>query len=368
MLAEIGIFDKVAAKAIQAPAIVLHSYRSGAILSKMELVPYVQDKYGAPYLVIHRADLRRILFEEAEARGAQVRLGVKIDIGKTSLADGVLHLANGEEIHADLVIGADGLQSTCRGALFPQLNPLRSTARIVNRTIIDTKAMESSQLNNLVLTPNIHAWLGPRSMAICYLLKGAYNVVLTRPAGDEPDFLGPRPADIEELRCFFRDWDPQLQNLVEIGHKFQKWTLLELDEPLGSWVHSDGKFILIGDAAHPSLPYLAQGAAIGFESALVLAILLSKATHSTQIPKLLQQYYILCQPRAAQVVQASKKMGDIWSMPDGALQTERDRQFLTEIPPSIGYPNPLEDPFFQNWLWGFDVKKAAEEVSAMYPI
>lgn len=109
-----------------------------------------------------------------------------------------------------------------------------------------------------------------------------------------------------------------------------------------------------------------QGAAIGFESASVLAILLSKATRSTEIPDLLQLYYSICQPRAAQVVRASKKTGDIWTMPDGPLQMERDRQFLTENPPSIGYPNPMEDPFFQSWLWGFGARKAAEESWAMY--
>ena len=112
--------------------------------------------------------------------------------------------------------------------------------------------------------------------------------------------------------------------------------------------------------------FRAQGAAIGFESALTLAILLSKATQSTQIPNLLQLYHSIREPRVAQVVRASKKTGEIWTMPDGPLQTERDRQFRTEIPPSIGYPNPLEDPFLQSWLWGFDVKKAAEAAWRMY--
>lgn len=332
----------------------------------MNLIPYVQDKYGAPHLVIHRADLRRVLFEEAKTQGAQVRFGAKIDFAKSSFADGVLHLAGEKESHADLIIGADGLQSTCRDSLFPQHSPLCSTGKTVYRTLIDPEAMKSSQLKDFVLTPNIHAWLGPGSMAISYLLKGAYNVVLTHPAVDESGFFGPRPAGIGEVRSLFRDWDPQLRNLVEIGAEFQKWTLLELQEPPRCWVHSDGKFVLVGDAAHPSLPYLAQGAAIGFESALVLATLLSKATRSTQILDLLQLYYSVCQPRAAQVIRASKKTGDIWTMPDGPLQAERDRLFLTEMPPSTGYPNPLEDPFFQSWLWGFSAQKAAEEAWAMH--
>ena len=256
ILAEIGVLDKVAAKAVQPRASILHSYKDGSVLSNMKVMPYMQDTYGVPHLDIHRADLRRILFEEAEAQGAHVRLGTKIDVEKTRFSDGALHLAGEEECHVDLVIGADGLQSTCRNAMFPQVNHLRSTGKIVNRTIIETEAIKSSQLNDLVLDPNIHAWLGPGSLAVCYLLKGSYNIVLTRPAGDEPEFLGPRPADIEELRSLFRDWDPRLRDLIEIAREFQKWMLLELDEPLCSWVHADGKFVLIGDAAHPSLPYL----------------------------------------------------------------------------------------------------------------
>lgn len=153
----------------------------------------------------------------------------------------------------------------CRAALLQQPNNhshMRATGTIVNRIVIDPESIQkNSRLDDLLSPPNIHTWLGPKSLAICYLLKGAFNVVLTRPTTSHDNdevFLGPRPADVVELRSFFSNWDPQIRDLLEVAHEFQKWMLLELDDALPSlsWAHSGGKFVLIGDAAHACLPYL----------------------------------------------------------------------------------------------------------------
>ena len=107
---------------------------------------------------------------------------------------------------------------------------------------------------------------------------------------------------------------------------------------------------------------MAQGAAMCFESASALSKLFAKAEQPSQVPDLLSFYISIRQPRTSHVRRASKKMEDIWHMPKGRLQMERDRHLMNEVP-TAGYPNMLGDPFFQAWLWGFDAK---EEVGKLW--
>jgi salicylate hydroxylase len=222
----------------------------------MNLDPYTQDKYGLPYLVIHRADLRKILYEEAVAQGADVRFGVHIDSQTSDLPNGVIRFTEPQEMIADLVIGADGPQSICRAALVQKPHHQRPTGITVVRIVVPITAIRDSDLYHLVEPPCVHTWLGPRSLAICYTLHDAFNIVVTRPATEDEVFIGPRPENVERLRSFFKDWDPQMRKLLDVADDFQKWSLLEVDEPPTSFVHESGKLVLAGDSAHSVLPYL----------------------------------------------------------------------------------------------------------------
>lgn len=93
---------------------------------------------------------------------------------------------------------------------------------------------------------------------------------------------------------------------------------------------------------------------MGFESAAVLSHLLTEARTASDIPHLLRVYDSVRRPRTTLVIRASKRTGEVWQLPDGSLQVDRDRQFLEDVPPGVGYPNMLDDPVFQQWLFGFD--------------
>lgn len=173
VLAEMGILDKILEQAVRPQAIKLYSYQSAAVLSTLNLDTYVQNTYGIPHLVMHRADLRRLLFDEAEAQDVCVRLGTKIIPEHTEIFNGVIRLASDEQITADLIIGADGASSMCRRVLVEEPRLSKATGRIGNRIVIDSDVMlQDERLKDFVLTPNIHVWLGPESLAVCYLLKG----------------------------------------------------------------------------------------------------------------------------------------------------------------------------------------------------
>lgn len=106
----------------------------------------------------------------------------------------------------------------------------------------------------------------------------------------------------------------------------------------------------------------AQGAAQGLESISVLAYLLGKAKSSGDFPKCLSLYQQMRKERVGHVSRASRKSGRLWQLPDGAARDERDQELLSSQPPTVGYPNLLADPFFQSWLWGFDARRAVDDV------
>ena len=111
----------------------------------------------------------------------------------------------------------------------------------------------------------------PNAHAVCYLLKGGglYNIVLACP-DNLPELASTQAADIQEMRDFFAKWDPRLETLLSIVQETSKWRLQNSEE-MKKWSRPPGKFALLGDACHATLPYLAQGAAMAVEAAQYLA-------------------------------------------------------------------------------------------------
>lgn len=112
-------------------------------------------------------------------------------------------------------------------------------------------------LDFLIKPASIQAWYGPGSHAVIYQMDRdeTLNVVLTLPASTETYTIGPRPADLQVIREYFRTWDPRFQRLISLANQVQCWNLFEYGI-LSNWVHPGGRFILLGDAAHPVLPYM----------------------------------------------------------------------------------------------------------------
>ncbi|KAL8668685.1 MAG: hypothetical protein Q9168_006695 [Polycauliona sp. 1 TL-2023] len=382
-LDQANVLEKVRSCAIAPQAWISHSYRQGTVLGKMELDPFIQNHYKVPFLVIHRPDLRRILFEEAEAQGASIHLGITADVHRTDFKNGTVHVTEAEgsasaahkpdegrrqqKFPADMVVAADGQQSEARSFLAGRSNQPVATGKMVNRILIGIDRIRELGLDDLINPPCIHAWLGPGSLAVGYLLKDVFNFVLTCSSGNEPDlFLGPREVDKKELRAVFQNWDPRIRSLVENGHGYLKWLLLDTTgTELSSWVYDvEGDQmnpVLTGDAAHAIGPYIGSGAAMGFESATVLGTLLAQATQQSDIRPMLKKYKSLRRSRTDLVKRVTQKVARKWMLPDGPLQIERDRIFQEERPPSQGYPNALQDPFFQMWLYAFDGEREARE-------
>ncbi|KAI0403714.1 FAD binding domain-containing protein [Xylaria palmicola] len=365
VLQEMGIFQEMMAKSIVPLSITLKSYRTGHVLHRQDLQE-AANKYGAPLLTLHRAHLRQVLYDEAVAQGVDIRHGIKIDASGVDLTNGVLQLADtSETIHADLFIGADGGESIVRSALIGHKPQAIPHGKIVHRILIQERDITSRpHLKYLVEQPNVIVWLGPECQAVTYGLDGTFNVAFTWPWSKEPEdvFFGAQPVDLDEFRGKLVSWEPDLREILSLSSNCLRWMFFEpvADDEGAPWVDSKGKFCIVGDAAHRGLPYLGQGAAAGIESVATLAQLLGKARTQEQVHEGLGIYERLRKERTGHLIRATLRTGQLWQMADGLLQEERDRRFLFETP-TVGYPNPLADPFFQEWLWGFDATRTANE-------
>jgi salicylate hydroxylase len=163
------------------------------------------------------------------------------------------------------------------------------------------------------------------------------------------------------MRAFFGEWDPKLKKLLSLVDICLKWKLQNSDpSALATWVHPHGTFCLLGDAAHATLPYLAQGAAISVEDGGVLGGLLGKIRSKNDVPRVLALYEQLRRPRTSAVVLGSTKQRHIFHLPDGPEQEERDRIMLSQHPSKPCHPNQWADPVMQEFLFGYDADEEVE--------
>ncbi|KAI4217660.1 MAG: hypothetical protein LQ351_000256 [Letrouitia transgressa] len=288
-------------------------------------------------------------------------LGARVSRVKFETSE--VELISGQRLKGDLILGADGENSVCREWLLSQANSPRSSGDIVYRLAIPASRISSNpSIATLVDPPRVFAWFGPKSHAVCYPLQkdGIINVVLTFPESEGTAVIGPQPGDLGTIRNLCKEWDPQFQQLLGEAESTLKWTLLE-PQYLKQWSHHLGKFILIGDSAHATLPYLAQGAALALESAYILSVLLQHITNLEQLPRILALFEKSRIPRSVRTREYSKYLHDMCQLVDGPAQMERDRIFREEQP-GKGFPNPWSDLEFQEFAWDFDATAEADRI------
>lgn len=221
-------------------------------------------RFGYPYALVHRADLHRTMLDACGGdANIALRPGTTVT-GWTQGSDGVtLTTAAGEEIAGSALIGADGLWSSVRQAIVGD-GPPRVSGHIAYRAVLPIEAIEPEFGRNAMML-----WAGPRNHLVQYPLRGGklFNLVAVFHSDRYVEGWD-RQGDPEELRRRFAGNCEIVRTLLDKVETWRMWVLCDR-EPVKRW--SDGRVTLVGDAAHPMLQYLAQGAGMAMEDAVLLA-------------------------------------------------------------------------------------------------
>ncbi len=265
-----GVGDRFRVTAARPEFRMSRMWDTGEVTSQLPMSAAAEAKYGAPQLTIHRADLLSSL--EAALEADTIRFGVRVTGAEAKGDKAILRLDDGSAIEADAVIGADGIHSPVRTAIFGPDKP-RFTGLVSWRAVIPReKVAELPNLDSFV------KWWGPEPDRQIVVFPLTHDkeifVFVTTPRQDWTDEGWTLPGDIAELRAAYTDFHPEARALLEACTEVTR-SALHVREPMERW--SEGGVTLLGDAAHPMVPFMAQGACMAIEDAVVLARALATA-------------------------------------------------------------------------------------------
>ena len=308
VLLALGLGPRLAPLVTVPQAVRVMSGGSGREIARIPLGRRAEERYGAPYWALHRGDLQAALADAADAeQDVTVELGAKIE-GFAQHANGVTVLARrGQAIDNErgmALIGADGLWSQLRECLQRQ-HPPHFSHRTAWRALLPAEAVKPQ-----FREPIIHLWFGIDAHLVHYPVKGGglINVVaIVHDEWNKPGWSTAGNRD-EILRHFARfAWCETARELIAQPQRWLKWALFER-QPFRA---GTGPVALIGDAAHPMLPFLAQGAGMAIEDAAVIADCLAQYRSPADA---FRNYETIRAPRTQRVRDASRKQGRIYGM------------------------------------------------------
>jgi salicylate hydroxylase len=340
LLGRYGLGDAMARAAVRPSGIVFRRWQDGRVLGREELGDTIEDRYGSPYYHFHRADLIALL---AEAFGPkQIKLGCRlVDIEQDE--NGVTaHFQDGTTERGDLLIGADGIHSKVRERLFGEEKP-RFSGQIAYRGLAPAE-----RVAHLGLPHDVTNWVGPGGHFVHYYVSAGrfLNFVAV---SEESTWTREQWSDrgsIADAAKIYEGWHPQIATILNAVDETFKWALFDRS-PLPEW--SQGRVALLGDACHPMLPYMAQGAAQAIEDGAALAACLKHADFD--IPSAFRAYVTLRKPRATEVQERSRANSTSFHLRDGPQQLERDHVFATR--------GVRGSPEAMNRLYGYDAEAVA---------
>ncbi|WP_052130080.1 FAD-dependent monooxygenase [Sphingomonas sp. 35-24ZXX] len=299
VLDALGVGGAVAAAGQVPAAITMRDGRSAREILKIPLGDAARRRWGAAYMTAHRADLVAILADALKrAQPGSLRTGVMLTTLDNRPDRVAVTTQTGETLAADLLIGADGIRSVVRRQLFGE-DAARFTGHVAWRALIRV-----DKADPVAPPAGVGAWIGPRRHAVTYRIRpDLVNLVAVTEQADWREEGWNLPGDIDRLRAEFAGWGT-ISRLLDRVEAPLRWGLHDR-KPMRAW-HRD-RTVLIGDACHPMLPFLAQGAAMGIEDGFALAQLLPP--DGADAEPALTRFFALRQPRTARVQAMARSNG-----------------------------------------------------------
>jgi salicylate hydroxylase len=298
----LGVGDKARGRAVYTDFMVMHDAVDEYQVGKIPTGEAFIKRFGNPYAVIHRVDVHTSLLEGAQETG-KVKFLTSTRVERIEQdAQGVTVFDQHGNAHKGLaLIGADGVKSVVRAHYVN--DPARVTGHVVYRAVVDKKDFpENLQWNAASI------WVGPNCHLVHYPLRGGeqYNVVVTFHSRQQEEW-GVTDGSKEEVQSYFQGICPRARQLIDLPKSWRRWATADR-EPIGQW--SFGRATLLGDAAHPTTQYMAQGACMALEDAVTLGEAL--LVEGNDFEKAFDLYQRARVSRTARIVLSGREMGRIY--------------------------------------------------------
>lgn len=300
----------------------------------------VIEKYGYPYLTVYRPDLHQALADRVRALKADaIHLGSPVEGCRQGDDHATLMLRDGRSIRGDALIGCDGVRSVVRNALWGNCNP-EFSGMVAWRGLIPMEQLPGHMRESVGST-----WIGPRGHVVSYPLhRSKYmNFVATIEGKTWDHAGGTAPGTHEECLADFAGWHEDVQTMIRSAPSLLKWALM-VREPIPRWTQA--RITLLGDAAHATLPFLAQGAVHSIEDGMVLARCL-EGIATGDVPNALMRYEKARIERTSRMVRGAMANTDRFHSPELATEASAEQYLEKEW---------SRAPIFEryDWLYSYD--------------
>ena len=335
LLERLGVGDALRAVAVTSLSMDPRDWQTGETLARVPLGEAAVTRWGAPFYHLHRADLHGVLLA---ALGAQhVTLGARCVSVEEASSEVTIRFADGRLATGDLVVGADGIHSVVRDYVAGDDRPVWSRQ-------VAWRGLADGDLGRAIgLDVRHHSFWGPGKQFVCFYVSGGrlVNWVGNTQTDDEwrEESWSARGERSEAQRAY-GGWFDQVQRLIAGTERVFKWALFDR-APLDAWTR--GRVTLLGDAAHPMLPYMAQGGSQSIEDGWVLARCLAESPDS--LPRALDRYVTYRSARAGALQRTSREMGRNVQLSDPAAVRARNERMRADPDAYIAR---------YDWIFGHD--------------
>ena len=341
----LGVGDAAREMAVYVDELLLMDAVSGEPITSVPLDDPFRSRFKNPYAVVHRGDLHGVFLQACrESSLVELRASSEVIGYEQSGSTVAVKIATGDMVKGSALVGADGLWSNVRNQVVGDGAP-RVTGHSTYRTVIATDEMpEDLRWNAMTL------WAGPKCHIVHYPLSGwkLFNLVVTY-HNDAPEPVAGQAVSNAEVARGFEHICDQARRIIELGKDWRLWVLCDRD-PVLNWV--DGRVVLLGDAAHPTLQYMAQGACMAMEDAVCLSHELGR--ESLDIDQAFESYRRNRVNRTARIQIQSRLMGDHVFHPAGGHADLRN---------AILRSMSVEDIYDNlQWLYGIESAEAMNAV------
>jgi salicylate hydroxylase len=298
----LGVGDKTRNRSVFTDYMVMHDAIDEYQVGRIPTDENFRKRFGNPYAVIHRQDIHTSLLEGAQETGkVEFHTSCRVESIEQNADSVTVTCGNGRTFTGQALIGADGVRSVVRSQYVN--DPPRVTGHVVYRSVVDAKEFPENLKWNAA-----SIWVGPNCHLVHYPLRGGkeYNVVVTFHSRGQEEW-GVTEGSKEEVQSYFQEICPKARQLIDLPKTWKRWATADR-EPIPQWTF--GRATLLGDAAHPTTQYMAQGACMALEDAVTLGEALRVCNKDWS--KALDLYQRSRITRTARIVLSGREMGRLY--------------------------------------------------------